>query len=67
MVVTLERNDLGGVDRVRVQDDGRGMSGEHCEEYFRPIGASTRGRPPWSSSRSCSRAKVRTAWVRSSL
>jgi hypothetical protein len=40
VVVTLERNDLGGVDRVRVQDDGSGMSAEHCEEYFRPIGAS---------------------------
>ncbi|TQE24568.1 histidine kinase [Streptomyces ipomoeae] len=40
VVVTLERNDLGGVDRVRVQDDGSGMSAEHCEEYFRPIGTS---------------------------
>ncbi|MFI6929940.1 ATP-binding protein [Streptomyces sp. NPDC050287] len=36
VVVTLERNDLGGVDRVRVQDDGSGMSAEHGEEYFRP-------------------------------
>ncbi|MER7401831.1 ATP-binding protein [Streptomyces sp. NPDC000070] len=42
VVVTLERNDLGGVDRVRVQDDGSGLSAEHCEEYFRPIGASWR-------------------------
>ncbi|WP_405960482.1 ATP-binding protein [Streptomyces sp. NBC_00024] len=44
VVVTLERNDLGGVDRVRVQDDGSGMSAEHCEEYFRPIGASWKKR-----------------------
>ncbi|WP_282700744.1 ATP-binding protein [Streptomyces sp. CC219B] len=44
IVVSLERNDLGGVDRVRVQDDGSGMSGEHCEEYFRPIGASWKKR-----------------------
>lgn len=40
IVVTLVRNDLGGVDRVCVQDDGSGMSREHCEEHFRPIGAS---------------------------
>ncbi|MBA2808311.1 ATP-binding protein [Streptomyces sp. KM273126] len=44
VVVTLERNDLGGVDRVRVQDDGSGMSAEHCEEYFRPIGSSWKKR-----------------------
>ncbi|UIX31476.1 ATP-binding protein [Streptomyces sp. GQFP] len=44
VVVVLERNDLGGVDRVRVQDDGGGMSAEHCEEYFRPIGASWKKR-----------------------
>lgn len=44
VVVTLERNDLGGVDRVRVQDDGSGMSAEHCEEYFRPIGVSRKKR-----------------------
>lgn len=44
VVVTLERNDLGGVDRVRVQDDGSGMSAEHCEEYFRPIGTSWKKR-----------------------
>ncbi|WP_406178695.1 ATP-binding protein [Streptomyces canus] len=44
VVVTLERNDLGGVDRIRVQDDGTGMSAEHCEEYFRPIGASWKRR-----------------------
>ncbi|WP_256254945.1 ATP-binding protein [Streptomyces sp. cf124] len=44
VVVTLERNDLGGVDRVSVQDDGSGMSAEHCEEYFRPIGASWKKR-----------------------
>lgn len=44
VIVTLERNDLGGVDRVRVQDDGSGMSAEHCEEYFRPIGASWKKR-----------------------
>ncbi|MEV6736126.1 ATP-binding protein [Streptomyces sp. NPDC051104] len=40
VVVVLERNDLGGVERVRVEDDGSGMSAEQCEEYFRPIGAS---------------------------
>ncbi|MFF9047506.1 ATP-binding protein [Streptomyces parvulus] len=40
VVVILERNDLGGVDRVRIQDDGYGMSAEECEEYFRPIGSS---------------------------
>ncbi len=44
VVVTLERNDLGGVDRVRVQDDGCGMSAEDCEEYFRPIGSSWKKR-----------------------
>lgn len=44
VAVTLERNDLGGVDRVRVQDDGCGMSAEHCEEYFRPIGSSWKER-----------------------
>ncbi|MGW0823322.1 ATP-binding protein [Streptomyces sp. NPDC002845] len=44
IVVTLERNDLGGVERVRVEDDGSGMSPEHCEEYFRPIGASWKKR-----------------------
>jgi hypothetical protein len=44
VVVTLERNDLGGVDRISVQDDGSGMSAEHCEEYFRPIGASWKKR-----------------------
>lgn len=42
--VTLERNDLGGVDRVRIQDDGCGMSAEDCEEYFRPIGSSWKKR-----------------------
>ncbi|WP_174855366.1 hypothetical protein [Streptomyces coelicoflavus] len=41
VVVTLKRNDLGGVDRVRIQDDGYGMFAEDCEEYFRPIGS------PW--------------------
>ncbi|WP_416977659.1 ATP-binding protein [Streptomyces sp. T028] len=40
VVVELERNDLGGVERVRIEDDGSGMSAEQCEEYFRPIGAS---------------------------
>lgn len=44
VVVTLERNDLGGVDRVRIQDDGYGMSAEDCEEYFRPIGSSWKRR-----------------------
>ncbi|WP_411760494.1 ATP-binding protein [Streptomyces tunisiensis] len=44
VVVTLERNDLGGVDRVRVQDDGCGMSAEDCEEHFRPIGSSWKKR-----------------------
>lgn len=44
VVVTLERNDLGGVDRVRIQDDGCGMSAEDCEEYFRPIGSSWKKR-----------------------
>ncbi|MFC8712052.1 ATP-binding protein [Streptomyces sp. NPDC057197] len=44
VVVTLERNDLGGVDRVRIQDDGSGMSAEQCEEYFRPIGSSWKKR-----------------------
>ncbi|WP_112465410.1 ATP-binding protein [Streptomyces triticisoli] len=44
VVVTLERNDLGGVDRVRIEDDGSGMSAEHGEEYFRPIGASWKKR-----------------------
>ncbi|MGX1028716.1 hypothetical protein RKD38_003397 [Streptomyces ambofaciens] len=44
VVVTLERNDLGGVDRVRIQDDGYGMSAEDCEEYFRPIGSSWKKR-----------------------
>lgn len=44
VVVTLERNDLGGVDRVRIQDDGHGMSAEECEEYFRPIGSSWKKR-----------------------
>ncbi|MEU7384424.1 ATP-binding protein [Streptomyces sp. NPDC042207] len=44
VVVMLERNDLGGVDRVRVQDDGCGMSADHCEEYFRPIGSSWKKR-----------------------
>ncbi|MFF1306397.1 ATP-binding protein [Streptomyces sp. NPDC058307] len=34
VVVTLERNDLGGVDRIPVQDDGTGMPAEHCEEYL---------------------------------
>ncbi|MFI2430293.1 ATP-binding protein [Streptomyces sp. NPDC018693] len=40
VVVELERNDLGGVERVRVEDDGSGMSAEQCGEYFRPIGTS---------------------------
>ncbi|WP_435611573.1 ATP-binding protein [Streptomyces sp. bgisy159] len=40
VAVELERNDLGGVERVRVEDDGSGMSAEQCAEYFRPIGAS---------------------------
>ncbi|MFI6487667.1 ATP-binding protein [Streptomyces sp. NPDC050564] len=40
VAVVLERNDLGGVERVRIEDDGTGMSAEQCEEYFRPIGAS---------------------------
>ncbi|MFD6321349.1 ATP-binding protein [Streptomyces sp. NPDC058442] len=44
VLVTLERNDLGGVDRVRIQDDGCGMSAEDCEEYFRPIGSSWKKR-----------------------
>ncbi|WP_328494354.1 ATP-binding protein [Streptomyces sp. NBC_00414] len=44
VVVTLERNDLGGVERVRVEDDGSGMCSEYCEEYFRPIGASWKKR-----------------------
>ena len=38
------RKDLGGVDRVRVEDDGSGMPAEHCEEYFRPIGVSWKKR-----------------------
>ncbi|GGZ91200.1 ATP-binding protein [Streptomyces echinoruber] len=46
VVVVLERNDLGGVDRVRIQDDGCGMSAEHGEEYFRPIGASWKKHAP---------------------
>jgi len=44
VVVSLERNDLGGVDRVQIQDDGCGMSAEQCEEYFRPIGSSWKKR-----------------------
>lgn len=40
VVVALERNDLGGVERIRVEDDGTGMSAEQAEEYFRPIGTS---------------------------
>lgn len=44
VVVALERNDLGGVDRIRVTDDGSGMSAEYCEEYFRPIGTSWKKR-----------------------
>ncbi|MCX5332045.1 MULTISPECIES: hypothetical protein [unclassified Streptomyces] len=35
------------MDRVRVQDDGGGMSAEHCEEYFRPIGASWKNARGW--------------------
>ncbi|MFI1418217.1 ATP-binding protein [Streptomyces sp. NPDC020731] len=44
VVVTLERNDLGGVDRVRIQDDGYGMSAEDCEEYFRHLPGEVPGR-----------------------
>ncbi|HEX5568257.1 MAG TPA: ATP-binding protein, partial [Streptomyces sp.] len=44
VVVTLERNDLGGVERVCIEDDGSGMSARHCEEHFRPIGASWKKR-----------------------
>ncbi|MCC3653358.1 ATP-binding protein [Streptomyces sp. S07_1.15] len=40
VAVELERNELGGVARVTVADDGTGIAAEHCDARFRHIGVS---------------------------
>ncbi|WEH34012.1 ATP-binding protein [Streptomyces sp. AM 4-1-1] len=44
VVVELERNDLGGVERVIVSDDGTGIAADRCDEYFGLIGVSWKKR-----------------------
>jgi hypothetical protein len=44
VTVELERNDLGGVDRVIVTDDGTGIAANRCDEYFQHIGVSWKKR-----------------------
>lgn len=38
--VEVQTNDLGGVDRVIVRDDGHGMPMASCESYFKNLGGS---------------------------
>ncbi|WP_234009968.1 ATP-binding protein [Streptomyces sp. SA3_actF] len=44
VTVLLERNDIGGVDRVAVIDDGTGIPAEKCAERFEQIGTSWKKR-----------------------
>ncbi|MER5304104.1 ATP-binding protein [Streptomyces lasiicapitis] len=49
VTVELERNDLGGVDRVAVIDDGTGIAAEQCGDYFEQIGTSWKKRAQTSA------------------
>ncbi|MFJ4437026.1 ATP-binding protein [Streptomyces sp. NPDC088923] len=44
ITVLLERNDIGGVDRVAVVDDGTGIPAGECGDHFEQIGTSWKKR-----------------------
>ncbi|MET9295135.1 ATP-binding protein [Streptomyces sp. NPDC003077] len=44
VTVEFETNQLGGIERVVVTDDGTGMAAERCAEHFQPIGTSWKRR-----------------------
>ncbi|WP_461034287.1 ATP-binding protein [Streptomyces mayteni] len=53
VLVELETNELGGVDRVVVRDDGTGIAADMAASYFQPIGTS------WKRAASLSPVKKR--------